>query len=177
LLSSLRSCKPVPEAKGGSWAPPGVSRRYGRGHENLTASSGGRLAPRHLQHFAASRPLGADTFCVGQLDHQLIRLDLDPSTVGVGFVSALCPQNMLVRISCPIHPAGLHCFAIVQAMDAAERESRSPAVHGGQGRNVRARGRCPGSAGPIAPTSETLFPAMPGTSGSRFSNGAYRRRR
>jgi hypothetical protein len=31
----------------------------------------------------ASRPLGADTFCVDQLDHQLIRLDLDPGNVGV----------------------------------------------------------------------------------------------
>jgi hypothetical protein len=34
-----------------------------------------------LQRIAASRPLGADTFCVGQFDHQLIRLDLDPGNV------------------------------------------------------------------------------------------------
>ena len=50
----------------------GVLRRHGRGHENLTASSEWRLAPRYLQHIAASRPLGADSFCVGQLDQQLI---------------------------------------------------------------------------------------------------------
>jgi hypothetical protein len=35
----------------------------------------------HLQHITASRPLGADTFCAGQLDQQVIRLDLDSGKV------------------------------------------------------------------------------------------------
>jgi hypothetical protein len=50
----------------------GVLRGHGPGHENPAAPSEWGLVPRHFQHIAASRPLGADTFCVGQFDHQLI---------------------------------------------------------------------------------------------------------
>jgi hypothetical protein len=53
-----------------------VLRARRLGHEYLTASFEWRLVPGDLQHIAASRPLGADS--VGELDHQLIRLDLDP---------------------------------------------------------------------------------------------------
>ena len=62
---------------------------------------------------AASRPLGADTFCVGQLDHHLIGLDLDPGNVGVDeirvsnlgrlievFLKKPVPQDQALDLGC-----------------------------------------------------------------------------
>ena len=37
--------------------------------------------PRHFDHVAASLPFRIGTFCVGKLDGQLVRLDLDPNDV------------------------------------------------------------------------------------------------
>jgi hypothetical protein len=37
--------------------------------------------PRHFDHVTASLPFGIGTFCVGKLDDQLVRLDLDPDDV------------------------------------------------------------------------------------------------
>ena len=71
----------------------------GRGHENLTASPKWRLMPRHLQHIAASRPLGGDTFWVGQLDHQVLCLDLDPGNMGVDEDCVLNLRGLLEVVS------------------------------------------------------------------------------
>jgi len=77
----------------------GVLRRHGRGHENLTASPKWRLMPRHLQHIAASRPLGGDTFWVGQLDHQVLCLDLDPGNMAVDEDCVLNLRGLLEVVS------------------------------------------------------------------------------
>ena len=39
--------------------------------------------PRHFDHVTASLPFGIGTFCVGKLDDQLLRLDLDPDDMFV----------------------------------------------------------------------------------------------
>ena len=37
--------------------------------------------PRHFDQVTPSLPFGTGTFCVGKLDGQLVRLDLDPDDV------------------------------------------------------------------------------------------------
>ena len=37
--------------------------------------------PRHFDHITASLPFGTGTFCVGKLDDQPARVDLDPDDV------------------------------------------------------------------------------------------------
>ena len=36
------------------------------------------LVPRHFDHVTASHLFGIGTFCISELDDQLVRLDLDP---------------------------------------------------------------------------------------------------
>ena len=63
--------------------------------------------PRHLQHIAASRPFGADTFCVVQFDHQLIGLDLDPGNVGADEDCVLNLRGLIEVVSNGSHDHAL----------------------------------------------------------------------
>ena len=39
----------------------------------------------HFNHDTSSFPFGTRTFCVGELDDQLVRLDVDPDDMSEGF--------------------------------------------------------------------------------------------